>query len=267
MTDPIAEALDVLVPAFVSVDSDWQGVLQAAGHPAALSPVHRQSSPARRSGLRLPPDWPRLTMSNRAKILGIAAAAGVAALIAFVAVPSSGHRDATTTTTPGPGGSPGQPGTPVPLARALSLASGSFGVPIKLPDTSVLKPSDANQTAIVEWVLNAGTDPPPVSSLDVEFPNAQIGYRLTDSSEDPNALNEYKAQMAEVPTNPADTQPKYQIVYLSDGTPALLGAKPWGNTIQFREGPLSIIIASSSIDANAIQALAQSIQDQTPTSP
>ncbi len=89
-------------------------------------------------------------------------------------------------------------------------------MPIKLPDTSVLKPSDASRTAIVEWVLNAGTDPAPISDLDVEFPTAEVNYRLTDSSEPANAIDEYQAQIAETPTNAAP--PSYQIVSLRSTT-------------------------------------------------
>jgi hypothetical protein len=47
VTDPIAEALDVFVPAFGSVDGDWQGIVRAAASPAAVAPVDRQSSAAR----------------------------------------------------------------------------------------------------------------------------------------------------------------------------------------------------------------------------
>jgi len=85
MTDPIAEALDAFVPAFVSVNGDWHGVLQAAGHPAAVGPAHRQSPPAR-SAMQPRRLWPRITSSRRTAYLVIATllAAGGAGAYAFL---------------------------------------------------------------------------------------------------------------------------------------------------------------------------------------
>jgi dipeptidyl aminopeptidase/acylaminoacyl peptidase len=43
VTDPIAEALDKFVPAFQSVEGDWQAILNAAANPAGDVPADRQT--------------------------------------------------------------------------------------------------------------------------------------------------------------------------------------------------------------------------------
>lgn len=52
MTDPIAQALDGFVPAFDSVEGDWQAILEAAAPAAALTPADRGTRRAPRRGLR-----------------------------------------------------------------------------------------------------------------------------------------------------------------------------------------------------------------------
>lgn len=286
MTDPIAEALDVFVPAFVSVDGDWQGVLQAAVNPAAVGPAHRQPSLAR-SGTQPRRLWPRIASSNRTKVLGIAVAAAAAALIAFLAVPGTNpHRSGTTKV---PTWSR-VPATPLPIDQALKLASSSFGVPVNLPDTRVFKPSDAT-TGWAQWLeSNKPGEEAPLAQLDVQYrppttgtPNVNIEYVPTAytvcGSEDascssvyPDALDQYKAEIAQASTQTGTLE----IVYLSDGTPALIATsddKSQSN-IHFRLGPLSIGIgvrsndgAPTNVGAADLQALAQSIVGQAPTSP
>jgi hypothetical protein len=82
VTDPIAEALDVFVPAFGSVDGDWQGILRAAASPAAVAPVDRQSSPAR---WRM---WRRVASARRSVRVAIALA--VLAIVATGATWAAG---------------------------------------------------------------------------------------------------------------------------------------------------------------------------------
>ena len=159
----------------------------------------------------------------------------------------------------------------VPLSKALSSASKSFGVPIILPDTPLLKPSDAGATANEQWLPSPEPGvQEPVSQLMVQFPSAgaSITYAptaLTNQGKPyPNALDQYQAEIAQA-RNPAD----YQIVSLSDGTPALIGITKTGNLLQFRLGTLSIWIWApnnngfpTTVDAADLQALAQSMIDQ-----
>ena len=159
----------------------------------------------------------------------------------------------------------------MPLSKALSSASKSFGVPIILPDTPVLKPSDAAPTASEQWLPSPEPGvQEPVSQVMVEFPSpyVSISYSptaLTDQGKTyPNALDQYQAEIAQS-THPGDDQ----IVHLSDGTPALITQGPSGNSIEFRLGKLSITIwapdnngVPTTVDAATLQALAQSIVDQ-----
>lgn len=52
MTDPIAQALEGFVPAFDSVEGDWQAIREAAAPAAALTPADRGTRRAPRRGLR-----------------------------------------------------------------------------------------------------------------------------------------------------------------------------------------------------------------------
>jgi hypothetical protein len=54
VTDPIAEALDVFVPVFDSVEGDWQAILNAASLPAAVAPAGGESVSRRRARKRAP---------------------------------------------------------------------------------------------------------------------------------------------------------------------------------------------------------------------
>jgi hypothetical protein len=204
----------------------------------------------------------------------VAACATVAATVAFLAVPNANPHH-----TAAGGGPPHHvvtvsgdaPGGPIPLSQALSSASKSFGVPIFLPDTSVLKPSDAGAAASEQWLPSPHPGvQEPVSQVTVDFPSpyVSISYSPTaltsGASQYPNALDQYQAEIAQA-RNPAD----YQIVSLSDGTPALISLGPSGNFIEFRLGKLSITIWApnnngipTTVDAATIQALAQSIVDQ-----
>lgn len=162
------------------------------------------------------------------------------------------------------------PAGPVPLSRAIRDASSSFGAPLILPDTPVLKPSDAESTAFEQWVPSPAPGvQEPLSQVTVEFssPDVSIAYTPTalDSwgSRHPDPLDRYRAEIAQS-TDPAG----YRIVSLS-GTPALLDAGKTGNSIEFRLGKLSITIwapdndgVPTTVDGPTIRALAQSIVDQ-----
>lgn len=54
MTDSIAEALDAFVPAFDSVEGDWQAILKAASLPSALASADRVPVARRRAPRRAP---------------------------------------------------------------------------------------------------------------------------------------------------------------------------------------------------------------------
>ena len=156
----------------------------------------------------------------------------------------------------------------------LSSASKSFGVPIILPDTSVLKPSDAGSTANEQWLPSPQPGvQEPVSQVTVQFPSpgVSITYAPTALTSQgntyPNALDQYQAEIAQS-TRPGDDQ----VVHLSDGTPALISLGPSGNVIEFRLGKLSITIWApnsngipTTVDASALQGLAQSMVDQAAT--
>jgi hypothetical protein len=201
--------------------------------------------------------------------------AGAAVLVGFLALPSSDRGDTR-----------GAPATPLPLLKALNEASQSFGVQVILPDTPLLKASDADPTAFLQWLPSPEPGVhEPVSQLNVQFssPLANIGYAPTAytywGSTYPNALDQYKAEIAQTPTHRVGTPPTYQIVDLSDGTPALVDVGSNGNDIEFRLGPLSITIwapkpasvgptganggGTPALSATDLQALAQSIVDQS----
>jgi hypothetical protein len=246
-------------------ESVRQAYAYATGQPRA----------ARRLRLRLP-------ATNRARILGIAVAAGAAALIGIFAVGgTSPHESVIGSTNPHQvptveGSAPGGQFNPRPLDQALSTASKSFGVPIILPDTPVVKPSDAGSMAFLQWLPSPQPGvQEPVSQLSVQFPSANVGVTYEPTaltywgSHYPNALDQYNAEIAQ------STFPD-QIVYLSDGTPALAFTSSTGNGIEFRLGKLSITIWSPNavlqgglkvpaLDAATLQALAQSIVDQAAT--
>lgn len=217
-------------------------------------------------------------------LAAVAACAVVAALIAFLAVSgASSHHTAAGGGSPQhpitvDGGAPGSgsavqvPGGPVPLSKAQSDALNSFGVPLILPDTSVLKPSGA-ETAFEQWCPSTTPGAPaPLCQVNIQFPLQNVGIEYAPTAQTywgsayPDALDQYKAEIAQS-SNLAD-----QIVYLS-GTPALLEPGKTGTSIEFRLGKLSISIWSpnavgeggvqiQALDGATVQALAQSIVDQ-----
>lgn len=211
-------------------------------------------------------------------VAAVTALAGAAALIAVLVIPgprahnttavgAPTHPKVTVATSGAPGNAPG----PVPLSQALSSASKSFGVPIILPDTSVLKPSDAGAIASEQWLPSPEPGVrEPVSQLTVEFPSPYVSITyaptaLTDQGKTyPDALDQYQAEIAQT-RNPAD----YQIVSLSGATPALIGTTKTGNLLEFRLGTLSIWIwapnnngVPTTVDAAALKTLGQSIIDR-----
>jgi hypothetical protein len=208
----------------------------------------------------------------------VATCAAVAATVAFLTVPNASshhtaaggrppHHPVKVATSGAPGEAPGL----VPLSKALSSASKSFGVPIVLPDTPVLKPSDAGAIANEQWLPSPQPGvQEPVSQLMVQFPSVGVSITYAPTALTyqgktyPNALDQYRAEIAQA-RNPAD----YQIVSLSNGTPALIGTTKTGNLLEFRLGKLSISIwapnnngVSTTVDAAALRALAQSMVDQ-----
>jgi len=224
------------------------------------------------------------SLRRRKPLLIAAAAAGsavVAAATAFLLIPgASSHHTAAGGHPPQHPitvGTPGAPGTapgPVPLNKALSSASKSFGASIILPNTPVLKPSDAGATANEQWLPSPQPGvQEPVSQLTVQFPSPSVSITYAPTaltywgSHYPDALNQYRAEIAQA-RNPSE----YQIVSLSDGTPALIGIGKTGNSLWFRLGKLSIIIWApnnngipTTVDASALQALAQSMVEQAAT--
>lgn len=215
---------------------------------------------------------PLLVAAAAVAVLGAAAA-----LIAFLVVPGASHHAAArggpthSTVTVATSGAPGDAIGTVPLSKALSSASKSFGVPIILPDTPLLKPSDAGATANEQWLPSPEPGvQEPVSQLMVQFPSAGVSITYAPTALTyqgktyPNALDQYRAEIAQA-RNPAD----YQIVSLSDGTPELIGTTKTGNLLEFRLGKLSIWIwapnnngVPTTVDAADLQALAQSMVDQ-----
>lgn len=210
--------------------------------------------------------------------------AGAAALIGVFAVPSPSPQHPVTTL-PSAGE---RAAAEVPVDQALAEASKSFGVPVVLPDTPLLKPSEADPNASIQWLPSPQPGvKEPVSQLDVQFststPFVTIEYAPTDltpcgptnapcSTVYPKALDQYNAEIAQTPTHPVDgrTPPTFQIVKLTDGTPALIATDSRGNDIQFRVGPLSINIwapsndgVPTSVHASDLQAFAQSILDRS----
>lgn len=218
---------------------------------------------------------PTSTARRRSLLVAAAAAAVLAAaatLIAALVIPGARpHHTAA-------GGGPPHPITvsgdapdgPVPLSQALSSASKSFGVPIILPDTPVLKPSDAGAAASEQWLPSPEPGVhEPVSQVTVQFPSPGVSITyaptaLTDQGKAyPSALDQYHAEIAQA-TDPT----AYKIVSLS-GTPALVETGKTGNSIEFRVGVLSISIWApdnngipTTVDPATLQALAQSIVDQ-----
>lgn len=225
--------------------------------------------------------------SSSRLVLAIAAAAlfaGAAALIGFFAVPDTSPQPPATTT----GGKEliPAPHALVPLNQALSEASKSFGAPVVLPDTALLKPSDADPTAYLQWWPSSLPSPEPgvqdpVSKLDVRFSSAGLIIEYTPtaiascgdascSTIYPNALDQWKAAI--YPGSPAR-----QIIYLSDGTPALITTSQTANDLLFRLGPLQIniwdppsndgtastVATPTTISAADLQTLAQSIVDRS----
>ena len=83
MTDPIAEALDAFVPAFASVEGDWQAILRAASLPGATGPDDRQLV-----------HWPaRLPIGRRRWAVAAIALAAAAAVAITVTVLLPGNGD------------------------------------------------------------------------------------------------------------------------------------------------------------------------------
>lgn len=213
------------------------------------------------------------SMLRRKPLLIAAAAVAVcataAASIAFLAASRASSQHSGTR---GHGRTPHHialaPANPVPLSKAQSDALSSFGVPLVVPDTSVLKPSDA-ATALEQWCASATPGAPaPLCQVNVQFASPAVGIEYvptahTWGSRYSNALDQYHAEIVQA-TNPAE----YQIVSLG-GTPALIGAGKSGNSIEFRSGKLSITIWApdnngipTTVDAATLQTLAQSILDQ-----
>ena len=233
----------------------------------AVSATLRQ--PARRFATR------RRVVVAAAAVVACAAAVSVAVLTGALGGSNPAGNQANQSVVGSGGGSAMLAPDPVPVSQALSDGAKSFGVPIILPDTSVLKPSDASD-ADEQWAPSAYPGGPThLLQVGVYFygpPYVSIAYAPTayQSPTYPNALDQYKAEMAQG-SQPADgrTPPAYKIVYLSDGTPALITTGQGGNDIEFRLGPLSINIWAPSnngipttVDSPALQALAQSISDQ-----
>lgn len=206
-------------------------------------------------------------------VAAVVACATAAVLIAFLVVPGASPHHSTKGV--GPSHHPttvaaDAPASPVPLSRAMSDASDSFGAPLILPDTPVVRPSDAASTAFEQWCPSAtpGADAPLCQVL-VEFPSPYVSIAYsptaltTGASQYADPLDQFHAEIAQA-TDPAE----YQIVSLT-GTPALIKTGKSGNSIEFRNGKVSITMWAPSnngipttVDAASLQALAQSILDQ-----
>jgi hypothetical protein len=189
---------------------------------------------------------------SRRLVLAVASvAAAVAALVGVFAFGSD---------SPQTGGSPGGVANPIaPVPIALSNASAALGAPVVLPNTPLLKPSDAGQAT-------KECDPGEVQEsgcvVTVSFPSQDVTIRYGRYGPpytDP--LPEYEASIAE------DTVPR-SIVYLG-GTPAYLTPKEVespgsGSTIHFQLGETTIGIFAQNYDGASVETLAQSIIDRSP---
>ncbi len=228
-------------------------------------------------------------MPRRRLVVALAVFAGAAGLIGFLAVPRTSPRHDVTTPGTGKGVIKEQVAWHVPLGEALSEASNEFGVAVVLPDTPLLQPSDADPTAAMMWVPPSESGVPKrLDKVDVGYasPTVTIEFRPTDltpcgrASCDvvyPNALDEWKSWIY-----PGSSG--RQIVFLNDGTPAILETGRIGNLLAFRLGPLTITIwapdhvgqtggvgptgangagSSTTVSATDLEALAQSIVDRS----
>ena len=214
----------------------------------------------------------RPSLAHRRKPLLVAAAAlvacGTAAAVTIsFALPSasSPHSPASGTLPPMP------PAIPVPLAQAQSDALTWFGVPLILPDTSVL--GHSGSPTILEQPCHKPLEAPtaPLCWVTVQFasPAVDIEYVQTShtfGSSYPDARDQYQREIANA-TNPSD----FQIVSLG-GTPALSESAQTGSTIEFRLGTLSISISApningspTTVDAATLKGLAQTMLDQHAT--
>lgn len=209
-------------------------------------------------------------------VAAVVACATAGALIAFLVVPAASSPHATKGV--GPARYPttrvaDAPASPVRLTRAMTDASNSFGAPLILPDTPVLKPSDAESTAFEQWCPSASPGAPaPLCQILVQFPSPFVSITYTPTALDswgsryPDALDQYRAEVSQA-ADPSE----FQIVSLSGG-PALIETGKAGNSIEFRLHTLSITIWApddngipTTVDAAALQALAQSIVDRAAT--
>ena len=210
----------------------------------------------------------RTFLAHRRRPLLVAAAAlvacGAAALTIALAV--SGGTAQHSGAEPGPV-PPMPPEIAVPLDQAQSDMLNRFGVPLILPDTSVLGPGES-PTILEQPCVKAPEVPTaPLCWLNVRFPSpaVDIEYLRTSAtwgSRYPDARDQYQREIANA-ANPSD----FQIVALG-GTLALIETAQTGNTIEFRLGELSITIRAPSadsptpVDAADLQALATSMLDK-----
>ena len=195
---------------------------------------------------------------------GLAACGAAAALTVVLAVPgATQHSGAGSGTLP-----PMPPAITVPVDQAQSDTLKAFGVPLILPDTSVLGRSDSSPT-VLEQPCRAAPEVPtaPLCWVNVQFASPGVDIRYVQTSHTwgsryPDAHDQYQREIANA-TNASD----FQILSLS-GTPALIETGQTGNSIEFRLGELSITIKApnadtpTTIDAARLQALAQSMLDQ-----
>jgi len=194
---------------------------------------------------------------NRRLVLGVAAAAAiiVAAGVGVFAFHRSGS--------PQTSGPPGVPNPIPPVSIPLADASAALGSPVVLPVSPLLKPSDVGR---VTKECGPGDAQESGCVVTVGFPSQDvtIGYgRYGPPYTDP--LPEYEASLAE------DTVPDREIVYLG-ATPAYLTPKEAespgsGSTIAFQLGETTIKIFAQDYDGVTVEALAQSIIDQSAPTP
>jgi hypothetical protein len=211
----------------------------------------------------------RTALAQRRRPLLVAAAALVAcgtaaALTVALATPSA-------TTHHSHGGPPYPfpmpPPIPVSLDQAQSDMSNQFGVPLVLPDASVLGASES--PTILEQPCHKAVDVPtaPLCWVTVRFPSpaVDIEYIRTSAtwgSRYPDARDQYQEEIVRT-GNPSD----FQIVSLN-GTPALIQTVQTADTIEFRLDELSIRIMAptgdtpTTISTADLETLAQSMLDQ-----
>ncbi|HUZ16008.1 MAG TPA: hypothetical protein VMU72_07485 [Gaiellaceae bacterium] len=171
----------------------------------------------------------------------VVAAATTAALIAAFAFPSS-HSAIVRKAVP-------------PAFGPLADASSALGAPVVLPDTALVRPSDAANTVESVCVPKNDTVEPPWCQVTVSFPSQGLTVEYARPAPS-DALASYKNLLGENDTA--------KIVDMN-GLPALFVPQAQESWLEFAVGGTEITVRGTYGEA-ALQAVAQSIVDRSPAS-